>query len=467
MKTQNKNFLYNAIYQIFIFIIPFVTTPYVSRVLGVNNVGIYSYTYSIVYYFMLFSMLGINNYGSREIAKCSSKEECSLKFKSIYFLQLFLNILSIILYVIFLIFFNFEYKSIMVIQIIFLLSVAFDINWFFFGKEKFKITITRNIIIKLFSLVLVFLFVKTKNDLWKYTIIMSTSTLFSQVYLWPFLLKEIKYVKVRINDVFLHLKPCLILFIPVISYSIYRVMDKTMIGSISNTIELGNYESAEKIINIPISFITALGTVMLPHMSKKNETDIRNSILSTFELTFFIILPMIIGLLVISTDFSNLFFGNEFTETSIIIKILLSTVLFSSISNVIRTNYLIPLKKDNIYIISTIIAAIVNLVLNIIFIPKFGAYGACLGTICAEFILMFYQVLKSKKFICYDKVLLVLMRYIVKSLIMGICIFVLGIFVTNIFVKLIIQFIVGVTIYCLLNINYIKFDFLGKKKYNS
>lgn len=463
MKTQNKNFLYNVIYQIFVFIIPIITTPYISRVLGVNNVGIYSYTYSIVYYFMLLSMLGINNYGSREIAKCKNQEETNTKFKSIYLLQLILNILCMLIYIMFVSFVKYEYKQIMIIQIIFLLSVAFDINWFFFGKEKFKITIKRNIIIKLLSLIFIFLFVKNEDDLWIYTLIMSTSTLISQIYLWFFLKNEVQNVKIRLNDILSHLKQCLILFIPVISYSIYRVLDKTMIGAIANAAELGNYESAEKIINIPVSFITALGTVMLPHMSNKNLDEIKDSIYETFELTYFIITPMVIGLLLVSQNFSNIFFGNGFEKTGIIIKILCITILFSSTSNVIRNNYLIPLKKDNIYVFSTIIGAVVNIICNTIFIRLYGAYGACIGTVLAEFLLMLYQVVNTKKDINYVRVIKIFMSYFLKSMIMGILIFIIGLVMNSGLLKLIVQIAVAIIVYAIMNIRYIKYDFFGKK----
>lgn len=463
MKSQNKNFLYNVLYQIFIFIIPILTTPYISRVLGVNNVGIYSYTYSIVYYFMLASMLGISNYGSREIAKCKNKDETSKTFKSIYLLQLHLNILCLILYILFVFFNNYDNKTIMFIQSIFLISVAFDVNWFFFGKEKFKITISRNIIIKMLSMLLIFIFVQDKDDLWIYTLIMSTATLISQLYLWIFVKKEVNKTKISYKDIISHLKPCLILFIPVISYSIYRVMDKTMIGYFSNTIELGNYESAEKIINIPVSFITALGTVMMPHMSKKSIYEIKNSIFNTFKLTFFVIMPMIIGLFIVSNDFSSLFFGEGFDKVGNLIRVLIITVLFSSISNVIRTNFLIPLKKDKIYVLSTIYGAIVNLVCNLIFIKKFGAYGACIGTIASEFILMFYQMIKTLNDINYKKCIKVFLEYLIKSIIMGVTIYIIGNFITNIYAKLIIQIILAGIIYIFINYKYIKYDFLGLK----
>lgn len=463
MKTQNINFLYNVVYQIFIFIMPMITTPYISRVLGVSNVGIYSYTYSIVYYFMLLSMLGINNYGAREIAKCKTQKEINKTFKSIYLLQLILNIFCVLLYIIFISFIDYEYKQIMIVQIIFLISVAFDINWFFFGKEKFKITIKRNVIIKLSSLIFVLLFVKNNNDLWKYTLIMSTSTLISQMYLWIFLKNEVQNVRIQLDDILSHLKQCLILFVPVISYSIYRVMDKTMIGSIANTVELGNYESAEKIINIPISFITALGTVMLPHMSKRNLEEIKNLIYETFELTFFVITPMIIGLVLVSQNFSNIFFGSGFEKTGVIIKILSITILFSSTSNVIRNNFLIPLKEDKIYVYSTIIGAVVNIFCNLIFIRLYGAYGACIGTVLAEFLVMLYQIVNTHRDIDYIKVIKIFMLYFGKSIIVGIFILIIGIFIRFRLIRLITQIVVAIIIYAIMNIRYIKYDFLGKK----
>lgn len=467
LKSTNKNFLYNVIYQVFIFIIPLVTTPYVSRILGVNNVGIYSYTYSIVYYFMLASMLGINNYGAREIAKASNnKEKLSKIFVSIYFLQLICCSIMVILYIIISGIYQYEHKTIMFIQLIYLISCIFDINWFFFGLEKFKITISRNIIIKLLSLILIFAFVNSRKELWLYTLIMSGSTLLSQLYLWIYVKREVHFYKPTFKEIFKHLPECLVLFIPIISYSIYRVMDKTLIGAISNTVQLGNFESAEKIINIPISFITALGTVMMPHMSKTTEDKYTEKLRDTFKLCFFFIIPMIIGLFVISNDFSNIFFGDEFTLTGNIIKYLLPTILFSAITNVIRSNYLIPKGKNNIYVISTILGAFVNLILNLIFIKRYGALGACIGTLAAEFTVMLYQVLATRKVINYIKVFKIGIPVLIKSLLVGMLIYIIGILINNIWIRLVTQIIAAVTIYIIINWKYIVYDFFGKKPKN-
>ena len=152
MKSPKKNFAYNLIYQILILIIPLITAPYLARVVGANGVGIYSYTYSIVYYFMLLTLLGVSNYGNRSIAKVrDNKEALSKTFWGIYLFQLLMGILMIILYVGYLYVFDIKYKSIATIQILFIISATLDINWFFFGIEEFKKTITRNTFVKVYS----------------------------------------------------------------------------------------------------------------------------------------------------------------------------------------------------------------------------------------------------------------------------------------------------------------------------
>lgn len=463
MEKINKNFIYNAIYQIFTFIVPLITIPYISRVLGVNNIGIYSYSYSIVYYFMLITLLGINNHGLRNVSRVSDdKDKRSFEFWSIYLLQFTIGILMIVIYNLCVILFIKENKTIFFIQNMFLGSAILDINWYFFGRERFKLTISRNVIIKLLSLVLVFLLVKKARDLWIYTIIMSGSTLISQSYLWLFIRKDVVFKKISVRDVISNLKPCLLLFIPVIAYSIYKVMDKTMLGALSGTIALGYYENAEKVINIPISLITALGTVILPHMSKNNSKEsIINNMTKTFKLTFFIIVPMLFGIFVVSEDFCTVFFGVDFLNSSIIMKLLAPTVLFTSIANIIRTNFLIPQKRDKVYVISTVIGAIINLIINALLIPKFSYYGACVGTIFAEFTVMLIQLLYAKKELKFSLIASFL-PFFIKGIIMFVVIYCIKFFVNAMTLRLFLQILIAVVIYGLLNIKYLYFEFFNR-----
>lgn len=466
--SVRKNFIYNIIYQILILIIPLITSPYLSRVVGAEGVGIYSYTYSIVHYFMLLTLLGINNYGNRSIAKVKdNKSELSKKFWCIYLIQLLMGIIMLIAYICYIMFFKIEYKVFATINILFIISAILDINWFFFGMEKFKKTITRNIFVKVTSVVLILIFVKSSNDLWKYIFIMSGTTCLSQIILWPFLKNEIKFVRISFQDVKEHIKPIFILFIPVIAISLYKIMDKIMLGSISNVIEVGYYENAEKIIGIPLSLITALGTVMLPRisnlLSKGSIDQVNKYINESIKFVMFMSFAMCCGLIAIGNNFAPIFFGPEFKKTGILIIILSTTLIFLSFANVIRTQYLIPKEKDRIYIISVSLGALINLVMNFIFIPHFGSIGACIGTVSAEFIVMFYQAIMVKNELPINKYIKNILPFLVKSIIMLVVIYPFNYMNINGVARLIIQFSLGCMIYILLNIKYI-FSIINIKK---
>ena len=341
-----------------------------------------------------------------------------------------------------------------------MISCCFDINWFFFGLEKFKITVTRNIVIKIISLVFIFIFVKASNDLWKYTLILSAGTLISQLLLWPFVNKYVDKVKVSFKNVVKHFVPCLKLFLPVIAVTIYKIMDKTMIGFLYNISDVGFYDNAEKIITVPIVLVDALGTVMLPRMTniynnKSKNINPDSIIKKSMMLIMFFAFSMSFGLVSIAKDFSILFFGKEFIKTGVLIQYLSVTIIFLAWGNVIRTQYLIPKEKDKEYIISAFIGAIVNFFLNIIFIPKYGATGACIGTIAAEFFVMFYQTMSVKNDLPIKEYVADSIPYMIKSIIMLIIIYPINYFKMDIIFKLIVQMIIGCFIYFLLNIDYI------------
>lgn len=468
MKSENKNFILNVVYQLLIYIFPLITTPYISRVLGVNNVGIYSYTYSIVSLFMLAALLGINNYGNRETARVrDNQDRLNKKFSSIYTLQLFISITTLMIYYIYIVFFCKKYKEIAFAQSIFLISTCFDVNWFYFGLEKFKLTISRNVLFKVISIICIFLFVRSRSDLWKYTVIMAVATLISQLYLIIILHKYVKFVKVGIKEAFSNFKQVLILFIPVLAYGIYGIMDKTMIGLMSTTVQLGNYENAQKIVSIPISIITALGTVMLPRMSyvlKDKNADFKPIIKSSMKLALVMSTTMTFGIILVSKEISAIMFGPEFTESSMIMSILSLYLVFTAWANVIRTQYLIPTRNDKIYVESTLFGAIVNLVFNLTFIPKYGAYGACIGTILAEVSVMLWQTIKARNSLEIKQYIYIYIECLWKSIIMFAFAFVSSYFFHGVLIKFVIKVGVSVIIFVLLNYKFIWFEFLGRKE---
>lgn len=453
-----KNFVYNIIYQILNMLIPLITAPYVSRVIGADGVGTYSYTYSIVQYYLLFILLGVNNYGNRTIAKDrDDKDDLSKNFWNIYSIQFISFIIVSIVYFIYTLKFASDYKLIFTIEYIFLISTCLDINWFFFGLEKFKYTIMKNLGIKILSTISIFIFVKTKYDLNLYILILALSTLLANIVLWKYLIKYVKIKKPNLNEIKTHFKKDIILFIPVLSISIYNVMDKIMIGNFSTVTEVGLYENAEKIINIPLNIITALGTVMLPrisNLSKKGEDKkIREYISKSMQFTIFISIPICLGLAAISRDFAPLFYGVGFKKTGILIEILSVIIIFKCCANVIRTQYLIPNEKDSDYIISVVLGAITNFIINLLLIPKFNSVGACIGTVIAELVVMLYQFYSVrnnfKSLILNKKTFLILLK--------SICMFIIVISIKQLnlssFITILLQVTIGVLFYALVNIN--------------
>ena len=460
MSSIKKNFIYNIAYQILLLILPLITTPYISRVMGAEKIGIYSYSYSIAYYFGIFILLGLNNYGNTTIAKIrENKKEMSHKFWSIYFMQLVMGIIVSMLYFIYIVFFAPD-KTIAVIQYMYLASFIFSINWFFFGIEQFKLTVTRNIIIKISTVLLIFLVVKNQGDLYKYAFILTMGTLLSEIALWPFLRKYVCWTKVGFKDVKEHIVPNLTLFVPIIAVSLYTTMDKIMLGMMSSMKELGFYENSNKLTAIPLAAINSLATVMLPRTSNmiangkigKSKEYIKKSLIFSMILSS----TMAFGLAGITNEFVPIFYGDGYDTCKILIPILMISSIFISWANVIRTQFLIPNNKNKIFIISSFLGAIINIIANLILIPRLGGIGAAIGTLLAEMVVCLYQTYKVRKDLSIKKYIKHCIPIFLISMIMYICVFNITLIVNNI-VTLIVKIIVGITIVgLLLSILYFK-----------
>lgn len=381
-------------------------------------------------------------------------------FSSIYYLQLIITLIVTAIYIIYAFYIESSYFEIEMIQILYMTSVAFDINWLFCGLQKFKFTVTRSGIIKILSLILIFLFVKDENDLYKYIFILAVTTLLNQLVLWPFLKKEVKFVKVKIKDIFKHLKPTLILFIPVLATSIYKTMDKIMIGNLSNMSEVGYYENAEKMLNIILSVISALGTVTLPQMtylySKNNKEEFHKIFEKSILFIFFIIFPVIFGFWATADELVSVYLGDGFGESALLLKLLSISLVFSTIASIVRMQLLIPRSKDKEYIVSIVLGAIINFTFNIIFIKRFEAAGAAIGTILAEAVVCINECYYIRNEVSFKEYIRKILPFIIKSIIMFVIVIIVGKVIRNQLSRFIIQVLIGIIIYGLLNITFIK-----------
>ena len=200
-KTVIKNFSYTFLYQVLSVFIPLITTPYLSRTIGSECIGRYSYFFSVSQYFSMFVLLGINNYGNREIARAritNNRQYLSSKFWEIYIMQFVMGVIMCTCFCIFCKFFS-NSDSIFNLFVINIISNMLDITWFFNGLEMFKVISIRNLIIKFSSAICIFIFIKNSSDFQKYCLIMLCSVLISQLSLWGICKKEINFIKISLR----------------------------------------------------------------------------------------------------------------------------------------------------------------------------------------------------------------------------------------------------------------------------
>lgn len=451
-KSITKNYLYNLIYQILILILPLITTPYISRILGAENIGIYSYTISIVTYFILFGSLGIAMYGQREVAYAQeNKEKYSKSFFEILALRCITMTISMVIF-----YFIFaksgEYKVYYTILLLEMIANILDISWFFQGLEEFKKTVTRNIIVKIISIICIFIFVKTSNDLKNYFWIYVLSTLIGNVSLWIYLPQYIKKVNIKDINIFKHIKPTISLFIPQIAIQIYTVLDKVMIGTIiSDKSEVGFYEQSQKIVKMLLTIITSLGTVMLPRIANTymngDKEKIQEYMKKAFNFVFFIAFPIMFGIIAISNNFVPIFFGQGYAKVAILINVISPILLAIGLSNVIGTQYLLPTKRQKEYTISVILGSIINFIINMLLIIRYGALGASIGTVIAEISVTVTQFILVRKEFKILEILKLTKKYLIASIIMLLVCIVVGKIISNKLLCVITQVIIGTITY--------------------
>lgn len=423
MSSVKKNIVYQTAYQLLNTALPLITAPYLSRVLGASNLGIFSYTSSMVSYFTLFAMLGTMNYGTRSIAATQdNKDQRSRVFYEIYALQLSVSGIVFVLYLAYLLLFCSRYKLIACIQIIEIFSCALNIGWLFFGLEKFKVTVTRNMIIKVATVAMILLFVKDAGDLWKYVVIMLTGTAVSQLYLWFYVTKCVNLTKVTIKGVLRHLKPNIALFMPLLAMSVYHTMDKTMLGIMSSAEESGFYYNADRLINIPTNIISGVGTVMLPRITaminSNREQEGKRLFATSLDGMVMISIAMAFGIAAISEEFVPVFFGDGYTPCIMLCKVMAPILIIKGFSLTVRTQYMIPFKMEKEYTKSVVVGAIVNVIANAILIPYLGATGAALGTLLAELSACIFLFIPVTKQINISKIFCNSFAYILFGLVM-------------------------------------------------
>lgn len=472
-KSITKNYIYNVIYNICLIIVPLIVTPYVSRVLTPTGIGKFSFSTSLISYFTLFASLGFSTYAQREIAKHQgdSHEQSRVFWEIIICRSVSALIAVVVNLTLYFCGIYGDYGFLMLIFTINIIYVMIDVSFVFQGNEEFGKLVTVNLIVRIISVACIFIFVKSENDLWIYAIINSATMLIGNIVLLPKLLKVLRRFPIKQIKPFRHLKGSLILFIPTIAIVIYTVLDKTLIGVLVpgtyidivdgvevtkkiSDLENGYYEQAEKIVKLIMTVITSIGTVMIPRntheIAQGNLEKVKDNVYKSFRIVWMLGVPLVLGICAIATGFVPWFFGSGYDKCVELIYIMSPLIIIIGFSNILGSQYLIPMGRDMQSTIPVVVGAIVNLILNVVLIPRLYSVGASIATVVAEFIVVSIMVMIVCKEIKISKIVKSSWRYIVCGAIMFVATYFFGKSFSSSILTTLLTVLLGIVVYYLL-----------------
>ena len=448
-----KNYLYNLMYQLVTMLLPIITIPYLSRVLGANGLGKYSLTNTYAQYFVLFGMIGLAMYCSREVAYIrDDKHKLSKLFWELNFLRFITMGISCIIYILFCIYaIKPQDKIVSSAQGFILLSSLFDISWLFIGLENFKKVSIRNTIVKVIGVCLVFIFVKNESQVWLYALILGGTQFIGQIIMWFDIPRDIKFFKPNKNALRRHLLFSIKLFIPQVAINVYTMLDKVMLGNLVNEAEVGMYDNSQRIIKIAITIVTTLASVTIPKMAnlyKEGKTDeFSKNAYRSFSFVSFLAFPMAFGIIGICRNFIPWFYGPGFERIEEMFCFGAWLMITLSWSSIVGTQVLISMKRDKQFTIAVITGAVVNVILNLILIRRFGGVGTTISSVIAEFTGMFIMVYFVRDIVKTKQLFKCVPKYLISAFIMFLVVFNIGNLVNKTIIGTFVQVISGIVTY--------------------
>lgn len=397
---------------------PVITFPYISRVLHPDGVGLIQFLQSVVSYFALFAALGIPLYAVKEIAKYKNDEKERNKTTAeilILFCVQTLIIYSVLLISGFVVNQFHENLVLFLILSFHLFLVAIGCDWFYQGVEEFKYITIRSLLVKFLSLIALFVFVKSENDIYVYAILIVIAEAGNYVINFIHLRKFVSFrsINFRELDIKRHIKPAFEIFLLNVIVSIYINLDSVMLGFMKGNESLGYYTAATKITKAFTGFTSALGFVVFPRIAgyfkEGNMESFRDLINTSLSFTMFVLIPVSVGLFACAPPLISVFCGSDYSSSILTLRILSPIIVFISVSGILGTNALYAMDRQRVVMISTASGAILNMILNFSLIPSLSQDGAAIASLVAELsvaITMLYFGNKYIKLAFVDKCLL-------------------------------------------------------------
>lgn len=455
-QSIKNNFLLNLSTTITGLLFPLITFPYASRILMADGIGQVQFFQSIIDYVSLCTALGIPLYAVREIARIRDNKE--LRSRTTIEILLLHAILTLVGYIVVFILAKTVAKIEIDASLFFLLSTTLFFNtigvaWFYQAIEDFKYITLRSLFVRILSLVALFIFVKTKQDLFYYAGILVIGTVGNNIFNFFRLRKYIKLSKGEFKRLNLlrHLIPALKIFILNLVISIYVNLDSVMLGFLKNEESVGYYAAATRLTKAILGIVSSLGAVLLPRFSnmitngQKEEFQLLANKAASF--TIALSLPMSVGLIFMAAPIIHIFCGNGFEPSILTLKLVAPIVLFIGLSGIIGMQILYPQGREKYVIISTMVGGCINLLINYLLIPQYGQYGAALGTVIAEFMVTVIMILLGRKYLPINILSKQNLHYLIGSIVISILLAFLFVFPLHEVNYLLIGILLSVIVY--------------------
>lgn len=419
------NYIFNIFYQLLAVVLPLITAPYISRKLGVVNVGYYSNVASMVSYFTLIANLGIYTYGRREIGSLQkSREDYTKAFWGIFGVKLLIGTMVLVAYGIFIAVYQ-QFKTLFYIQTFTILSQILDISWFYQGLENYKITVTYQTIVKVSGVIAIFILIQGPDDLSKYAFIMAFLSFLGTISVFPLLKKYVSRPFLDIHSMINHIKGAILLFIPQIATSLYMSIDKTMIGYFhKDGVQNGLYEQATKIDIIGLYIVIALTGVMIPRLSlyykENNYKELNKAASLAIGYIMFIGCPLAFGISGVGYNILPWFLGPGYEGASSILQITAFIIIVMGITNFLGYGYMIATRQQKLYSITVFVGLTVNVFLNVLLIPEYGGLGAAIASLVSETIVLIFQLYFVSRQIDLRNAFGGTIKYMILGMVMGV-----------------------------------------------
>lgn len=391
-KSLLVNTLFNFIKTFSSLVFPVITFSYSSRILGDVGIGRVSFSRSVISYFTMLAMLGMNYYGTREAAKLRDNREQLSKFVQE---MLILNgVTTLLAYLLFGLTIRFvpklrEYETLLIINSVTIILQSMGMEWLYQALEEYKYIAVRSMSFQLIALAVMFLLVRDSDDVIPYAMAGLFASSGSYILNFLHVRKYVSFRHLKRYEIRKHLRPILLLFAMAVSIELYTVLDSTMLGFLKGDAAVGRYTAAVKINRMVISLITSIGTVLIPRLSyyigQGEEEKVENLIRQALNYVFMFSVPAMIGLFVLSDEIILLFSGSGFASAGKTMRILTPTVAIIPVSVVINLQVFVPKAKEKLILLSTGTGAITNFCCNLLLIPRFSENGAAVATVIAEF----------------------------------------------------------------------------------